>query len=109
MSEAPDIKVIQSDTYKEIYVTGQVSNLNYDGVKLTILHDSPDLTGTLADERFKASKMVINRQIECTLNLSPLTLKTWVLVLNTELKKYERMFGTIMSPEEINQKFRESH
>ena len=109
MSEAPDVKVTQSDTYKEIHVTGQVANMNYDGLKLTVLHESPDLTGMLAHDRLKMSKLVISRQIECTLNLSPQNLKAWALALKNELDRYGRLFGTIMSPEEVDQKFRESN
>lgn len=107
MSDSPDVKVVQSDTYKEIQVSGQVAGLNYDGLKLTVFHDVPDLTNTLTAEHFKVSKIVINRQIECTLNMSPQALKTWAFVLAQELKRYEGTFGVILSPEEVEQKFRE--
>ena len=107
LTEEPDVKATQSGTYKEINVTGQVSHLDYDGLKLTVLHDSPDLTNTLHGSQIKVSKIIINRQIECTLNLSPMSLKAWALILGAELVKYEKMFGTVLSPEEIEQKYRE--
>ncbi len=106
MSEAPDVQVSQSDTYKEINVTGQVSNLNYDGMKLTVLHDSFNLQPALSGAQFKMSKATINRTIECTINLSPVNLKSWAILFDQELKKYEKLFGTILSPEEINEKFK---
>ena len=108
MSEVPDINTSHSDTYKEIYVTGQISTLNYDGLKLAVLNDTADLTKTLQSDRFQISKVIINRHIECTLNLSPQTLKAWALLLNKELNRYEKTFGHILSPEEVNQKFQES-
>ena len=107
MSEAPDVKVSRSDTYSEIYPTHQIAGLNYDGLKMTVFNDSPDLTDALATEHFKMSKLVINRRIECTLHLNPQALKDWALTLLANLRKYEGMFGSIMSPEEVQQKFKE--
>jgi len=106
MSETPDVNVKESDFFKEIIVTGQISNLNYDGLKLTVLHDSLNLQEAVKGSQIKVSKTTINRQIECTLNLSPLQLKSWAILLQTELKKYEELFGTILSPEEIQEKFK---
>ncbi len=54
MSEPPDVQVKQSDTFKEIHVTGQVSNINYDGLKLTVLHDSLNLVDALSGTQIKA-------------------------------------------------------
>ncbi|MCJ8306753.1 MAG: hypothetical protein HRU07_06870 [Nitrosopumilus sp.] len=106
MSETPDVQTSQSSTFKEINVTGQVSNLSYDGMKLIILHDSPDLQKALQGDQFKMSKAIINREIECTLNLSPINLKAWSILFQQELERYEKLFGVILSPEEINEKFR---
>ena len=101
MSETPDVQVTQSDTFKEINVTGQVSNLTYDGLKLTILHDSLNLSKALGRDQIKMSKTTINRQIECTLNLQPINLKAWTILFQKELERYEKLVGTILSPEEI--------
>ncbi len=109
MSDVPDIQVIQSSTFKEINVTGQVSNLNYDGMRLTVIHDSGNLQNALTGDKIKISKATINREIECTLNLSPLNLKTWAILFQKELERYEKLFGTILSPEEINEKFRKQN
>ena len=78
---APTVKTSKADTYKEIYVTGQIANLTYDGLRLAVLHDAPDLTNTVDGDRFDASKMVIDRKMECTLMLSPMNLKAWTIVL----------------------------
>ena len=107
MSEPPDVEVTQSTTFREIHVTGQVSNLNYDGMQLTVLHDSPALQKALSGNQFKASKAIINREIECTLNLSPINMKAWLLMFKDEVERYEKMFGTILSPEEVNEKFKQ--
>ena len=106
MSETPDIQVTQSETFKEINVTGQVANLNYDGLRLTLLHDSYNLKSALSGTQMKMSKATINRQIECVINLSPVNLKGWALLFDQELKRYEMLFGTILSPEEIQEKFK---
>lgn len=106
MAEAPDIQTSQSPTFKEINVTGQVSNLSYDGMKLIILNDSPDLQKALQGDQFKMSKAIINRKIECTLNISPINLKAMSRLFQLELTRYEKLFGTILSPEEVNEKFR---
>lgn len=106
MSETPDVQVIRSETFKEINVTAQVANLTYDGMKLTILHDSLNLSNAITGDKIKVSKTTINREIECTLNLSPVNLKSWALLFDRELKRYEMLFGTILSPEEITEKFK---
>ena len=108
MSETPDISAIHSDTYKEIHVTGQVVQTGYDGLRLTVLHDVPDLTDTLKGDTFKVSKIIINRQIECTLYLPPQMLKAWARAFEVELKRYEQTYGRILSPEEVEQKHRDS-
>jgi len=91
MSETPDVQVIQSQTFKEINVTGQVSNLTYDGLKLTVLHDSLNLLEALGGTQIKKSKTTINRQIECTLNLQPINLKDWTILFQKELERYEKI------------------
>jgi len=106
MSETPDVQVNQSDTFKEINVTGQVSNLTYDGLKLTVLHDSLNLKSALSGTQIKASKTSISREIECILNLTPINLKGWAILFQKELERYEKLFGTILSPEEIAEKFK---
>lgn len=107
MSEAPDVEVSKSSTYKEIYVTGQVVNIGYNGLNLTVLHDSQSLEKALSGNEFKISKAVINREIECTLNLSPINMKAWAMMFQQNVEQYERMFGRIMSPEEVSEKFRQ--
>jgi len=106
MSEAPDVQVSKSETFKEINVTGQVSNLNYDGLRLTVIHDSLNLGAALSGTQIKTSKTTINREIECILNLSPVNLKGWAILFQKELERYEKLFGTILSPEEIAEKFK---
>ena len=62
MSDAPEVRTTKSDTYKEIHVTGQIANLTYDGLRLAVLHDAPDLTETVDGDRFDVSRMVIDRK-----------------------------------------------
>ncbi len=106
MSEPLDINVSHSPNFKEIHVTGQVSNLGYDGLKLTVLHDTHDLQHALQEDPIKISKTTINREIECTLNLTPINLKAWAILFQQELERYEKLFGTILSPEEIGERFK---
>ena len=106
MSESPDVSVNYSSTYKEINVTGQVGHTTYDGMKLTVLYDTADLQKALSGNQFKASKAIVNRQIVCTLNLSPINLKTWAIMFQKELERYEKLFGVILSPEEVDEKFK---
>ena len=107
MGEPLDVRTTKSNTYKEIYVSGKISNLGYDGARLTILHETQDFSNAMAAGQFQASKAVLDRSIECTLHLSPQTLKDWVITLSRELKNYESMFGPIMSPQEVQQKVKE--
>ena len=108
MSEAPDVQASQSETFKEINVSGQITTLNYSGLQLTVTHDSINLSEALTGTQIKQSKTTINRQIECTLNLDPIHLKDWAITLQKELKRYEELFGIILSPEEIREKFKKS-
>lgn len=106
MSEQPDITVRESDCYREIIPTGQITNLGYDGLRLTVLHDSFNLQDAVKGNQIKVSKATINRNIECTIILTPVQLKTWAIIFNDELQKYEKFFGIILSPEEIQEKFK---
>ena len=106
MSESPDVKVTKSDNYQVFQVTGQISHISYDGIKLTVINDKLDIGPAVAGDNFKMSKATITREIQCTIDLSPFSLKSWAILLNQELKKYEDLFGNIMSPEEIQEKFK---
>ncbi len=106
MSESPDVKVTKSENYQVFQVTGQLSHISYDGIKLTVINDKLDIAPAVAGDNFKMSKATITREIQCTLDLSPFSLKSWALLLNQELKKYENLFGTILSPEEIQERFK---
>lgn len=109
MTETPDVRVRQSDHYRDIRVTGQAINVTYDGLRMTILNDTPNLENAIQGDVFRASKLIIDRSIECTLNLSPTTMKAWAMALQHELEKYETTFGPILSPEEIAQKLRDAN
>ena len=82
--------------------------MGYDGLNLTVLHDSQSLEKALDSNEFKVSKAIVNRQIECTLKLSPINIKAWAMLFQKNLEQYESMFGRIMSPEEVAEKFRQS-
>ena len=107
MAAEADIIVRQSDTYKVIHVTGEIMFTNYDGARISVLNDSSDLTKTLHGDSFKPSKVQIHRTIECELVLPPSRLKAWVHVLQRELARYEKSFGHVLSPEEIDTKMRD--
>ena len=92
-------------TYNENYVVGQVSNSGYGENDLTV--ESQSLEKALDSNEFKVSKAIVNRQIECTLKLPPINLKDWAMLFQN-LEQYESMFGRIMSPEEVAEKFRHS-
>lgn len=105
MAEPPKVKITQSDEHREIYVTGQISNLAYDGLRIAVLHDEADYADSMEDNRIHASRIAIDRRVECTLRMSPLTMKSWAIALGREVKRYEEMFGTIPPPEAIRKQF----
>lgn len=73
-----NIHIIHSDTFKEIDVTGQLSTLNHNGLKLTVLHEYTNYEKTLdVNNDSKADQIILERKIECVLSLSPITLKAW--------------------------------
>ena len=109
MAEDPDVRVRQSDHYRDIRVTGQVFVPSYDGLRITILNDVHNLENTIQGSTFRASKLLIDRSIECTLNLTPSTMKAWAIALQQALENYEHTFSPILSPEEIEQKLRDAN
>ena len=106
MAKELDDDETKSSTYNENYVVGQVSNLGYGENDLTV-SESQSLEKALDSNEFKVSKAIVNRQIECTLKLPPINLKDWAMLFQN-LEQYESMFGRIMSPEEVAEKFRQS-
>ena len=107
MAAEADIVVRQSDTYKVIHVSGEITYTDYEGLRCTVFEDSADLTNTIQGNTFKASKLQVNRLIECTLVLPPSRLKAWTLTLQRELERYEGTFGPILGPEEIASRIRD--
>ena len=107
MSGDQDIDVTRSDEYITVNVAGQLCKVGYDGMKLTVWEETDDFTNALKGTTFHASKIIINRKIKCTLNLTPSGMKTWALLLQHELRKYEKKFGPILSPEEVAQKMKQ--
>ncbi len=106
MSDAPDVRVSKSPTFKEIHITEHASNLSYDGMKLTVFRDAVDLQNAVQGDGLRVSKAMIYRETECTLSLSPMNLKEWTMLFRSALARYEKLFGTILSPEEVAEKFK---
>jgi hypothetical protein len=103
MPGEPPVHVSKSGTFKEINITGQVANLSYNGMILTVFHDILDFSKSADGEDVDVSKIEIDRQIECTLYLRPAYLRAWAVLLHRELERYERLYGKIPSSEELDE------
>lgn len=108
-TEEPDVQVNYSDAYREIQVGGQLINTAYEGMRLTVINDRPNIKDMIKGSTVRPSKMTIDRTIECTLILPPSGVKAWAIALRKAVMDHERTFGPIFSPEEVEQKLRDAN
>lgn len=101
MSGVPVIETENSDCFKRINVAGFFGGIGASGLEATVYSERRDMLKALETEPISPNRLAIKRVVECELLISPITMKTTYDWLGKKIEEYEKLFGRIRSPEEI--------
>ena len=106
MGGMPEIESEESPTYKRIVVAGVFGGARPGGVHATLYSERPNSLKVLATHPPDPSRVLLRRIIECELIIDPLQMKTTHSWLGKQIDEYEKLYGTIPSPEEVESRSR---
>ncbi len=102
----PEIRGEYSSTYKKIHVAGIFGGITPSGVEGAVYSQEKVIDKAIESEPPNPNRMVIKRTVECELVIDPMEMKSIHLWLGEKIIEYEKIFGTIPSPEEIESRRR---
>ena len=106
MSIQPEFSSRTSDNHKRIIVAGVYGGPRAFGLEATLYSEESDFQKVIESQPPNPGRTIIKRTIETTLIIDPLQMKSVHKWLGDNIKEYERLFGTIPSPEELESKSR---
>lgn len=101
MSGIPEISCEYSPTYKRIVVGDIIGGIRPIGVMMSVYSEESDFTGSLETHPVSPGRVKVKRIVECELVINPMEMKSIHKWLGDKIKEYEKTFGQIKSPEEI--------
>ena len=101
MCGMPEIESKYADAYRRIHVSGIFGGTRPYGLEIVLYSESMNVKKTLETEQIDASRMILKRTAECEAVIDPLQMKSIYKWLGEKIKEYEKMYGVIPSPEEI--------
>jgi hypothetical protein len=101
MSGIPEIKSEYSQTYKRIYAAGFVGGIIPSGLEAMVYSEMRDVLKVIETQPLSGNRTTIKRTIECALMLDPMQMKSLQQWLQQKISEYEKLFGVIPSPEEV--------
>ena len=105
MSSAPTIpsEIVgnTSDTHKRILVAGVFGGARPYGLEIAVYSEQGDYERVVETQPLNPARSVLRRTVETTLMVDPMQMKSIHEWLGKNIAEYERIFGTIPSPEEI--------
>jgi hypothetical protein len=106
MSGIPRIQSGYSDTYKRIYVAGMFGGVLPSGLEAIVFSEERRAEGVLETAPISPDRMTIKRTVEADLIIDPMQLRSIHTWLGEKIAEYERLFGPIPSPEEVESRAR---
>lgn len=106
MSGLPDIQAEYSENYRRINVAGIFGGIIAGGVEAIVYSEERRAERVLASQPVSPNKMSIKRTVEVQLIIDPIQMKAMKQWLEQQIAQYEKVFGRIPSPEEIENKTR---
>ena len=101
MGGMPEIEIEDATTYKRIVVAGVFGGTRPGGVHAVLYSERMNARKALMVQPPEPQRIVLKRTIECELIIDPLQLKSIHLWLGEKIKTYEKLYGSIPSPEEV--------
>lgn len=100
-NDVPEIESEYSPTHKKIQVGGLFGGVMSGGIDAIIYSEDRDIVKALEFEPIAAGRTKLKRTIECTLFIDPMRMKSIYQWLGEKIQEYEKLFGRIPSPEEL--------
>lgn len=101
MSGIPEIKSETSPQYRRIYAAGFFGGIVPAGLEATIYSEMRDIVKVLETQPLAGNRVSIKRIAECELLIDPMQMKSLHQWLTQKITEYEKLFGNIPSPEEV--------
>jgi hypothetical protein len=102
----PKIEVTENPNYRTINVTGIFGSQHSMNFEILLYSDEWTAKEALSTSVSAPERSILKRTIETRLLISPFTTKLIAHWLNQNIAEYERIYGRIPSPEEVQSKLR---
>ena len=102
----PEFKSEYSPTYKRINVGGLFGKVHPVGLQAFVFSEEMIIDKVLTTEPSSPHRSMIKRTVECELIIDPMQMKSIQQWLNQKIAEYEKIFGPIPSPEEVERRAR---
>lgn len=106
MVDAPEIESEYSPNYRRINVAGIFGGIVPGGLDGIAYSEERRIDKVLKSENLSAARMSIKRVAEVGLIFDPMQMKATHKWLGDKITEYEKVFGRIPSPEEVDNKSR---
>jgi len=106
MVDAPEIEAEYSPTYRRISVAGIFGGIVPGGLEGVVYSEERRIDKVLKSENLSAARMSVKRIAEVGLIFDPMQMKATHKWLGDKIAEYERVFGRIPSPEEVDSRSR---
>jgi|SRR5215212_5843179 len=101
MSNVPPIESKLADDYKRIHVAGILGGILPGGIEAVVYSEERRVEHVIETQPVSPNKMSIARKVEVALVIDPMQARSIQHWLGQQIAEYERIFGRIPSPEEI--------
>lgn len=102
----PEIQTDYSQNYRRINVGGLYGSIQPVGLEAFVYSQEQIVDKVLATEPASPHRRVIKRTVECELIIDPMQMKSIQQWITQKIEEYERIFGHIPSPEEVESRAR---
>jgi hypothetical protein len=106
MSGTPRIQSTYSDAYRRVNVAGMFGGIRPGGLEAIVYSEESRAEEVLETVPLSPDRMTLRRTIETQLIIDPMQMKAIHTWLGQKIVEYERLFGAIPSPEEVDNKAR---
>lgn len=106
MSGIPRIESKYSEGYRRVNVSGVLGGVLPGGIEAVIYSEERRIEDVVETQPVSPNRMSIARTVEVALVIDPMQAKSIHQWLGQQIADYERIFGRIPSPEEIESRSR---
>lgn len=103
----PEIKGEYSPEFRRIFAGGFFGSIQPYGLEATVYSNQrTGMDKVMSTEPISPSRSTLKRIVECELIIDPMQMKSLYNWLDKKIKEYEKIFGNIPSPEEVESRAR---